>query len=291
MATLTQSQPQATSSGGLLTGIPRQVLVLAGFLAVVIGNSIAEAVPINQQTSAEISNRVPLLITPANYAFAIWGLIWIGLGAFAVWQALPAQRDNALMNKIAPAFLLTCFLNVFWLVLFHFNQFVLAAIVISLFTLTLIYIYLQLGIGRRAVSLVERLTTHVPFSLYLGWLTVATVVNIAYTLYDAGYRPDKQTQELWTVVLLVIVTIIGSLFAFRHKEIALIGVFVWALVAISNARGTGITEIQQQALSQTVQTAALACAGILVAITAFAQIATSRVSLQRPVVSGRRSIS
>jgi hypothetical protein len=239
-------------------------------------------VPINQQTSAAISNRLPILITPANYAFSIWGLIWLGLGAFAVWQALPAQRNNKLMDKIALPFLLTCFLNVFWLVLFHFNQFVLSSIVISLFTITLIYIYLQLGIGTRSVSPVERLTTHVPFSLYLGWLSVATVVNIAYTLYDAGYRPDMATQELWTVALLVVVTGIGALFAFRHHEIALLGVFVWAFTAIASARGT-VTP------SPLVQGAALGLAVVLVAVTLFAQF-RARMQGERPVVTGRRKI-
>lgn len=281
MATVANPQSQ-TASGGL-SGIVRQVAVLAGFLAVVIGNGLSEAVPINGQTSAVISNRLPILITPANYAFSIWGLIWLGLGAFAFWQALPAQRDNALMNKIAPAFLLTCFLNVFWLVLFHFNQFVLSSVVISLFTVTLVWIYLQLGIGKRAVSPVERLVTHVPFSLYLGWLCVATVVNIAYTLYDAGYRPELQTQEIWTVALLIIVTIIGTLFAFRHQEIALIGVFVWAFVAIANGRNLVNP-------SQTVQTAAMVLAIILLVVVVFAQLRGAKLGNARPVVTGRRKI-
>lgn len=280
MATLTNSQPQSVSGG--LSGIVRQIAVVAGFIAVIVGNVLSEAIPINGQTSAVISNRLPILITPANYAFSIWGLIWLGLGAFAFWQALPAQRNHALMDKIALPFLLTCFLNVFWLVLFHFNQFVLSSIVISLFTMTLVWIYLQLGIGHKAVSLAERLCTHVPFSLYLGWLCVATVVNIAYTLYDAGYRPELQTQELWTVALLVIVSVIGALFAFRHKEIALIGVFVWAFVAIANARGVVNP-------SSIVQTVSLALAGVLV-ILVLVERFRERTVMQRLIVTGRRKI-
>jgi len=281
MATMTNSQPQSTVSG--LSGIPRQIAVLAGFIGVVIGNGLAEVVPINGQTSAFISNRLPILITPANYAFSIWGLIWLGLGAFAVWQALPAQRDHTLMNKIAPAFLLTCFLNVFWLVLFHFNQFILSSVVIALLTLTLIWIYLQLGIGKRAVSQAERLCTHVPFSLYLGCLCVATVVCIAYTLYDVGYRPELQTQEIWTVALLVVVTVLGAIFAFRHKEIALVGVYIWAFVAIANGRNVVNP-------SQIVQTTAMVLATILVIVILMAQLRGAKLGNARPIVTGRRKI-
>lgn len=282
MATSSMTQPRASS--GNPSEIIRQIAVVVGFVGVIVGNSLAEAIPINNQTSAAISNALPILITPANYAFAIWGLIWIGLGAFAVYQALPAQRGNPLMQKITPWFLLSCFLNVFWLVTFHFNWFVLSCFVIAGLAASLVVIYVQLGIGRRSVSLVERLCTHVPFSLYLGWVCVATIVNIAYTLYKSGFQPDFATQEAFTVMMLVIASVLGTIFAVRNKEIALIGVFVWAFTAIGNARGVGTTT----PVSPTVQAAAFGLSVCLVIIVVIVQIMANRAPA--PVVTGRRKI-
>jgi len=278
MATTTLNQPR--TANGTTGDIIRQIAVVAGFLSVIIGNTLSEAVPINAQTTGAISNRYPVLITPANYAFAIWGVIWLGLAAYAVFQALPAQRTNPTLRRIAPWFLLSCAANVIWLVLFHYNQFWLSCVAIGLLTLSLAVIYVQLGVGRRVVSTAERLCTHLPFSLYLGWLCVATIVNIAYSLYDSGLRPERGTQEIITVVMIVVVTGLGTIFAVRHKEIALIAVFIWAFTAIANSKVNGV--------NSTVGMAALAMAGLLAVLTIIVQLAASR--MQRPVVSGLRSV-
>jgi tryptophan-rich sensory protein len=290
MTTRTLSPNPKTTEQGTRQDILRQVLVVAGFVTVIVGNTVAEAVPINAQTSAEISNRLPILITPANYAFAIWGAIWLGLAAFSLFQALPAQRTNPTLRKIGYPFVLSCVLNVVWLVIFHFNSYLLSCFIIGGLAATLAWIYLQVGVGRKAVSAVERWCTHVPFSLYLGWVSVATIVNIAYTLYDSGFRPDKATQEGLTVMMLGIAAVLGTLFVFRHKEIALIGAFIWAFTAIGNAQTGVVLGTNGSAM---VTTAAFALAAGLALIVVLSQgmtwLNTARAA--QPVVVGRRSIT
>lgn len=286
MATNTLTQPR--SDAGTSGGVVRQVAVVAGFLGVIVGNALSEAVPINGKTSAQISNALPILITPANFAFAIWGVIWLGLAAYALYQALPAQRNNPVLIKIAPWFLLTCVCNVGWLVLFHFEQFIVSCFVIGLLAFALTRIYLIVGIGRTKVSAVERWTTHIPFSIYLGWLTVATIVNITYTLYYHGIQPAVPVQEILTVALLVVATAIGAIFVFRFHEIALVGVFVWAFFAIGAARGTDSPLIHGNEHSAIVQAAAFALAALLVVLIVAGQLMAARTN--RPVVTGRRKI-
>jgi tryptophan-rich sensory protein len=279
---------QVRTTTGTSGDIFRQIAVVAGFVGVIIGNGISEAAPINGKTSAQISNALPILITPANFAFAIWGVIWLGLAAYALYQALPAQRTNETLRRIAPWFILSCVCNVGWLVLFHYEQFIISCFVIGLLAVALARIYLIVGIGAKTVSNVERWTTHVPFSVYLGWITVATIVNITYTLYYHGIVPSFGVQEILTVALLVVATGIGAIFALRYHEIALIGVFVWAFYAIGAARGTDSALIPGDERSAVVQGAAFALAALLVVLVIAGQVMSARTN--RPVVTGTRKI-
>jgi benzodiazapine receptor len=141
----------------------RQLVVVLAVVATVLLNGLANALPLNGLTTGEISDRFQVYFVPAGYVFSIWGLIYLALAAYAVYQALPAQRENARLGRIGYLFVLSCLANVTWLFLWHYEQFAWTMVAMIGLLLSLIAIYLRLGIGRTQVPPAERWLVHVPF--------------------------------------------------------------------------------------------------------------------------------
>ena len=125
----------------------RQIAVLITLIGTLAVNFLAEALPLNGQTSAEIANRLPIFFVPANYVFSIWSVIYLLLIGNGVYQMRPSQRENPRLRRIGTLFVLSCFANSAWLVLFHYEYFPLTMIAMVILPVTLIVIYLRLDIG------------------------------------------------------------------------------------------------------------------------------------------------
>ena len=224
------SQPNSKAADTL-----RQVLVLLAAIATIAFNGISQSIPIGGRTSADISNQYTTFFTPANYAFAIWGVIYLLLMAFGVYQALPGQRQNPNMRKIGWLFILSCVLNCAWITLFQYDQILISAVVIVAFLLTLIAIYVRLNIGRAKVSTADRWLLHLPFSVYLGWLSVATIANISVLGVAQNWgNPLGIAAPTWAAIMLVVATLVGLIIATTRRDVGFVLVFVWAFVAIIN---------------------------------------------------------
>jgi tryptophan-rich sensory protein len=169
---------------------------------------------------------------PANYVFSIWGVIYMLLIGYAVYQARPSQRENPRLRRVGYLFALSSIANSAWLILFHYEYFPLTMVAIVILLLTLIAIYLRLGIGKHEVSGAEKWLTNVPFSVYLGWITVATIANASYVLYDANWDGFGLSGAVWAVVMLVIGTGITLAVIATRRDFAYTAVIVWALVGI-----------------------------------------------------------
>jgi hypothetical protein len=206
------------------------VVALAVTIAV---NGLANALPLNGQTTAEISNRFPVYFVPAGYVFAIWGLIYVALIAFVVYQARPAQRANAQVRRIGYLFALSCLANSLWLFLWHYEYFVLTLVVMVSLLLLLIAIYLRLDIGRRPVSGQERWFVHLPFQIYLGWITVATLANATTVLAYLQWNGGGIAPQVWAIILLVAGLAVASAVAFSRGDVAYVLVLVWAYMGIA----------------------------------------------------------
>jgi hypothetical protein len=161
-----------------MSDIFRQVATIAATLAVIIVSALANYLPINGQTTREISDRIRVYITPAGYVFAIWGVIYLGLIAYTVFQALPMNQDHMALQSIAPYYWLASAANIVWMLLWHYERFPLTPVFMIILLGALIMIYLGLDIGGGAVSAGMRWAVHLPFSIYLGWITVATAGNL-----------------------------------------------------------------------------------------------------------------
>ena len=174
----------------------QQFLVIAAVVATIAINALANALPLNGKTTGELSDQYPVLFTPAGYVFAVWGLIYLGLIAFAIYQALPRERDNPRLAAIRVPFLLSSVANIAWLFLWHYEYVTATEPMMLALLASLIVIYARLGIGRVEVSRGERWAVHAPFSLYLGWITIATIANTAITLYNLGWNGEPFSPSL-----------------------------------------------------------------------------------------------
>lgn len=196
-------------------------------------NSLANALPLNGQTTGEISDRFPVFFVPASYVFTIWFVIYALLIAFAIYQIRPSQWDNPRLQKIGPYFLLSCVANVAWLFLWHYEIFPLTLVAMVGLLLSLITIYLRLGIGRTRVPAGERWLVHLPFSVYVGWVTVATIANVTWLLYFVNWSGWGIPPEIWAVIMLVVGGIVATAMSLRHADVGYLLVIIWAFIGIA----------------------------------------------------------
>lgn len=211
----------------------RQITVVVVILATITINILANALPINGMNTGQVSDSFKVYFVPAGYVFSIWGIIYIGLIAYAVYQALPSQKDNPRLQATGWWVVLGGLANSTWIFLWHYLQFVgtLGAMLILL--ATLITVYLRLGIGRTKVSKAETWAVRVPFSIYLGWITVATVANISDVLYYLKWNQFGLSSGTWMVIVLGAVLVIAGLMNFLRRDVAYALVLLWALIGIA----------------------------------------------------------
>jgi hypothetical protein len=213
--------------------VVRVVLVVLAVIAVLVVNGLANALPLGGNTTGEIADRFDVYFVPAGYVFSIWGLIYLGLIAFAVYQALPAQRDDPHLRRIGYLVILTCIANVTWLFLWHYEYFAWSLVAMFALLASLIAIYLRLGIGKAEVSTAEKWLVHVPFSIYLGWVTVATIANVTSVLDYAGWNGWGLSEATWAVIMLTVGVVVAWAMALTRGDVAYLLVLIWAFTGIA----------------------------------------------------------
>ena len=212
--------------------IVRQWTNVIVYVVTVIVNGLAIALPLNGQSTAQISDRFPVLFTPANYVFSIWSVIYLGLLGFTIYQALPSQRSNPRLRQIGYLPALSGVFNTAWIFLWHYNIFELTVPLMLGILLTLIAIYLRLDIGRAQVSAAQRWLVNVPFSIYLGWITVATIANVTTLLYYLNWDGFGISAVAWAVAILLVGVTVASYVILSRRDAAYALVIVWAYVGI-----------------------------------------------------------
>ncbi len=210
----------------------RHLLNILAFVVVIVVNALANTLPFNGLSTGDIANSYPSLFTPAGYVFAIWGLIYLLLAVFALYQALPAHRDNLRLARLGYLFVISCALNIAWLFSWHYLQITLSMLLMLGLLVTLVLIYQRLKIGQGHVSRGESLAVRLPFSVYLGWITVATVANASVFLLELGVR-GGWAAPFWAFVMLAAATLIGLTMLRRRGDVAFVGVLIWAFVGIA----------------------------------------------------------
>ncbi len=211
----------------------RQIANILSVIVALTVNVLAVALPLNGQNTASISDRFKVYFVPAGYVFSIWGVIYIGWIAFAVYQALRSQKGNGRLQRLGYWLALSGVLNAAWLFCWHYNLFGLSVLVMLALLGSLIMAYLRLEIGVRRVSAAERWCVDIPVSVYLGWISVATIANISDWLYLVRWDGFGIPPAAWAVILLVVACALGALMVQRRGDAPYVFVLVWAFVGIA----------------------------------------------------------
>ena len=221
--------------------LKHQVQVAVATLVTILINILADAIPLNGQTTAEISNRFDVYFVPAGYTFAIWGIIYIGLIAFALYQSRPEQAENSRLKSISNLFIYSCVANIAWLFFWHFNLFALSLVAMLSLLVLLILIHLRLHPDKTGSRGIEKWVLDIPFKIYLGWICVATIANVTDVL--SYYHWDGKGVEpiIWAQIMLAVGLLLAIIFYLARKDLVVPSVFIWAYIGI----GVKFKEIQQ----------------------------------------------
>jgi len=209
---------------------------LANILSVALAltvNILASVLPLNGQNTGEISDRFKVYFVPAGYVFAIWGIIYLGWIAFAVYQARPAQRENPRLRNLGYWFALSGVFNAAWLFCWHYNQFGLSVLVMLGLLVSLIVSYLTLNVSRTPVRTTEKWSVDIPFSIYLGWISVATIANISDYLYFINWDGFGIAPQTWAVIMIVVASLLGLIMTFSRRDSAYAFVLAWSFAGIA----------------------------------------------------------
>lgn len=208
----------------------------ANLLTVILAlgvNILATTLPLNGQSTGEISDRFQVYFVPAGYVFSIWGLIYLGWIAFTIFQLQASQSENPRLRRLGYLFALSNLANAAWLFCWHYNQFGLSVLVMLALLGLLIASYLRLNVNRSAVSRLEYWSVDVLFSVYLGWITVAMVANVTDWLYFIGWDGFGIPAQVWAVIMLAVASVLGLAMAITRWDVGYVSVLVWAFIGIA----------------------------------------------------------
>lgn len=209
---------------------------LVFFIGIVIVNSLAVILPLNNKTIGELSDQYGNLFVPAGSTFSIWGVIYLLLAIFAIYQLVYAfrikEQNSTFIEKIGWLFIFSSLMNMSWIFAWHYEMVLFSVLIMLVLLLSLIAIYVQLGIGRLEASKTEKYLVHLPFSVYLGWITIATIANITALLVDINWYRFGLSEPFWTVAVIIVGIIIGLIMIFNRKDIFYALVVDWALCGI-----------------------------------------------------------
>ncbi|WP_341358577.1 TspO/MBR family protein [Georgenia sp. M64] len=248
----------------------RQVAVTISLVLCVVGSMIGVGVfggtPIQDAAGGLLAADATHL-APASPAFSVWTVIYLGLGAYTVVQLLPGRAADSLFRKVGWPAAASMLLNAAWILVVQAGLVALSVAVIVALLAVLVLIFLRLGVahGRRRL---DRVVVDGTFGAYLGWVSVATVANIAAALLGAGFTGAGLPQVL-SVAMLAVVAVVGVGLALvggagRMSAVGRYGVaatMVWGLVWI------GVGRTQGEPLAPVTAYAAWAAAAVIAAVT------------------------
>ncbi|MEM2941479.1 MAG: tryptophan-rich sensory protein [Thermoproteota archaeon] len=230
-------------------------------IATIVFNALVNILPLNGVNTGTVSDSYPSLFTPPGYVFSIWGVIYVLMVLFMVYQARVSQRRESYLHEIGFLYLLGAVANITWLIVFHYSYgnptlFLLSPIPIIILLVILLLTYVRLGVGVKKVPLKHKLAVHVPVSVYLAWISLATIANIASALNIIFPDIPLSIQTVLTAMVILIALMITLLMLIRRRDIAYGLVVVWASIGIAT----------KQAAFPMIYVTALLAVGIIAAV-------------------------
>lgn len=222
----------------------KHILLVAGnslaIIATIIVNALAVILPLNGKTTQSLSDNIPNLFVPAGITFSIWSIIYTFLIIFMIYQILSLSKKQPYstdyIDKIGGWFILASLANIAWIFLWHYEQVTFSLLAMLLLFISLLIAYLKLDINLSSASLKEKIAVHTTISIYIGWITVATIANVTAVLVTMNVGELFLGQFTWTVLVIAVATLISVLVLLMRKDIAYNLVIIWALLGIAIKR-------------------------------------------------------
>lgn len=210
-----------------MKNISIKIIALFTYVAMVVTNYMATSLPLNNRSTGEISDAYPNLFAPDGPAFSIWGLIYLLLGIYVIYQFINKdQRVDNIIRKINIIFIINALANISWIFAWHYDFIGLSVILMAILLTTLIYIADILR--KEQFNSIEKFIIRAPFSIYFGWITVATIANITVFLVSIGWNGFGIADYVWMSIVLLVGAVIGILRMWKDKNAIYGLVLVWA---------------------------------------------------------------
>lgn len=217
------------------TNYSLKIITLVTYVIMVATNALANILPINGVTSGQVSDSYPNLFAPAGITFSIWGVIYLTLLAYCIYQFGILQRGEdpykeQIFKKIGILFSISSILNSVWIFTWHYR--IIEASLIIIISILILLIMINNVTKKAELSLKDYLFIRFPFSIYMGWLTVATIANVTTLLVKLGFGGFGISEVFWTIVVIIVGLIIASLTILRNKDLAYGLPIIWAYIGI-----------------------------------------------------------
>ncbi len=206
--------------------------VLIFYLATIVMNFISQTLPFNGQTNGEVSDKYSTLITPADYAFSIWGIIFLALGIYAFFQAFSQKADKRIYDQVSIWLIVAFVCTSLWLPAFQYEMIALSALIMLAILGSLIQVSIMLT-QDRTMALKEKAWVRIPVGLYLGWISVATLVNLSVLAKYGGWYLLNFSEVNWLLIMITVSLVLALLITKATGNLVISLVFVWAYVAIA----------------------------------------------------------
>lgn len=212
-----------------------KTVVTISFFIMIIVNALANALPINGIATGQVSDDYKNLFAPAGITFSIWGVIYLLLLGYTIYQFFlfkdkKTNIDEKFFNKIGLYFTLSSITNALWIFCWHYKLIPLTVVLMLMLLITLIVIVTE--IKKVELTTKEKFFIKIPFSVYFGWITVATIANITVFLVSIGWDGFGIQESVWAVIVIAIGLIIGAITTLKNKDIAYGLVIIWAYIGI-----------------------------------------------------------
>lgn len=211
------------------------VLNFLSVIFVILVNYFVNAIRLNSNTIGSLSSEYENLFTPAAYAFSIWALIYISLLVYSFFQlkrAFAESGETDFIEQTGPWFAIANLASAAWVIvwLYEFTLLSVLVMLVILFSLIKIIINTRMELWDAPLKIIAFVWW--PICLYAGWISLATIANIAAYLTKTGWNGWFFTEVQWTLVMILIAVVINMLMIYKRnmREFALVG--VWGLIAI-----------------------------------------------------------
>lgn len=212
-----------------------KISITLAYIGVIFVNYLANALPIGGVTTGEASDSFANLFTPAGVTFSIWGLIYLLLLGYVLysWGLFDKKRSvkkKELIFKTDKIFIVNALANISWIFAWHYGFIALSVVIMLVLLVTLIL--LADILNKEKFTFLEKSFLRLPFSVYFGWITVATIANITVLLVSINWNGWGISEQIWTIIILLVGMLIGIVRALKDKNIPYISVLIWAYAGI-----------------------------------------------------------